>query len=233
LSDSPVVAEQHGPELLHHFVDAEQQRDAASLGMWLFLATEIMFFGGMFCAYLIYRFWYYNEFAAGSRSLDVWLGTINTAVLICSSLTVALGVRAAQMGQRKLLVILLLLTIVFGFAFLGIKGIEWYQKFEELHVPGRAFNADDLVKAYPQIRIDQRHEQIYFSLYFAMTGLHALHMIIGVGIFFFLTYYAWKGRYTPNYYTPIEMGGLYWHFVDIVWIYLFPLLYLIDRKPLR
>jgi cytochrome c oxidase subunit 3 len=233
LSDSPIAVEQHGPELRHHFVDAEQQRDAASLGMWLFLATEIMFFGGMFCAYLVYRYWYYNEFAAGSRSLDIWLGTINTAVLICSSLTVALGVRAAQMGQRKLLVILLLLTIVFGFAFLGIKGVEWYQKFEEHHIPGRSFNADDLVKAYPQIHIDERHEQIYFSLYFAMTGLHALHMIIGVGIFVFLTYYAWKGRYTSKYYTPVEIGGLYWHFVDIVWIYLFPLLYLIDRKPLR
>ena len=233
MSDSPIAVEQHGPELRHHFVDAEQQRDAASLGMWLFLATEIMFFGGMFCAYLVYRYWYYNEFAAGSRSLDIWLGTINTAVLICSSLTVALGVRAAQIGNRKLLVILLLLTIVFGFAFLGIKGVEWYQKFEEHHIPGRSFNADDLVKAYPQIHIDERHEQIYFSLYFAMTGLHALHMIIGVGIFVFLTYYAWKGRYTPKYYTPVEMGGLYWHFVDIVWIYLFPLLYLIDRKPLR
>jgi cytochrome c oxidase subunit 3 len=229
LSDSPIAVEQHGPELLHHFVDAEQQRDAASLGMWLFLATEIMFFGGMFCAYLIYRFWYYNEFAAGSRSLDITLGTVNTAVLICSSLTVALGVRAAQMGKRKLLVILLLLTIVFGFVFLGIKGVEWYNKYEEHHIPGPSFNVDDLVRDYPQIHIDPQHEQIFFSLYFAMTGLHALHMIIGVGMFGFLTYYAWKGRYTPKYYTPVEMGGLYWHFVDIVWIYLFPLLYLIDR----
>jgi len=232
VSDSHTAVE-HGPELLHHFVDAEQQRDASTLGMWLFLATEIMFFGGMFCAYLIYRSWYYNEFAAGSRSLDITLGTINTAVLICSSLTVALAVRAAQMGKRKLLVTLLLLTIVFGFAFLGIKGVEWYQKFEEHHIPGHAFNAADLVQAYPQIHIDQSHEQIYFSLYFAMTGLHALHMIIGVGIFVWLTYYAWRGRYTPKYYTPVEMCGLYWHFVDIVWIYLFPLLYLIDRKPLR
>jgi len=234
LSDSPIAVEQHGPELLHHFVDAEQQRDAATLGMWLFLATEIMFFGGMFCAYLIYRYSYYNEFAAGSRSIDIWLGTINTAVLICSSLTVALGVRAAQMGKRKLLVTLLLITIVFGLAFLGIKGLEWYQKFEEHHVPGHSFNASDLEKPpYSHGGIDQRHEQIYFSLYFAMTGLHALHMIIGVGIFVFLTYYAWRGRYTPKYYTPVEIGGLYWHFVDVVWIYLFPLLYLIDRKPLR
>ena len=233
MSDSPITAEQHGPELRHHFATVEQQRDAASLGMWLFLATEIMFFGGMFCAYLIYRMWYFNEFAAGSRSLNLKWGTINTIVLICSSLTVALGVRAAQMGKRKLLVILLVLTIVFGFAFLGIKGIEWYDKYKEHHIPGASFNADDIVQDYPQIHIDQRHEQIYFSLYFAMTGLHALHMIIGVGIFAFLLYYAWKGRYTPGYYTPIELGGLYWHFVDIVWIYLFPLLYLIDRKPLR
>jgi cytochrome c oxidase subunit III len=233
LSNSPAAVESHNPALRHHFVDMEQQREASTLGMWVFLATEVMFFGGMFCAYLIYRYWYHNEFAAGSRSLDIWMGTINTAVLICSSLTVALGVRAAQMGKRRLLVILLLLTIVLGLAFLGIKGVEWYAKFQEHHIPGMSFNADDLVRDYPQIRIDPSHEQIFFSLYFALTGLHALHMIIGVGIFAFLTYYAWKGRYSPEYHTPIEMGGLYWHFVDIIWIYLFPLLYLIDRKPLR
>jgi len=233
LSDSPIAVEQHGPELRHHFADKEQQRDAASLGMWLFLGTEIMFFGGMFCAYLIYRYWYFNEFAAGSRSLDLKLGTINTAVLICSSLTVALGVRAAQMGRRKLLVVLMLLTLVFGFAFLGIKGVEWYAKYEEHHIPGNSFDASDIIRDYPQIHIDPSHEQIYFSLYFAMTGLHALHMIIGVGIFSFIAFYAWRGRYTPDYHTPVEIAGLYWHFVDIVWIYLFPLLYLIDRKPLK
>lgn len=211
----------------------EQQRNAASLGMWVFLGTEIMFFGGMFLAYLVYRYWYYNEFAAGSRSIDVVLGTVNTAVLICSSLTVALGVKAAQLGKRKTLVTLLLVTILFGIAFLGIKGKEWYDKFEEHHVPGASFSAQDIIDKYPQIPIEPAPTQIYFSLYFAMTGLHALHMIIGIGIFCFLTYYAWKGRYTPEYHTPIEIGGLYWHFVDIVWIYLFPLLYLIDRKPLK
>jgi cytochrome c oxidase subunit 3 len=233
LSDSPVAVETHGPELRHHFADVEQQRDAASLGMWLFLATEIMFFGGMFCAYLVYRYKFFNEFAAGSRSLDLKWGTINTAVLICSSLTVALSVKAAQLGKRKLLVVLLVLTILFGLVFLGIKGIEWKAKFDEHHVPGDSFNVSDLVKDYPQLSIDPQHEQVFFSLYFAMTGLHALHMIIGVGIFIFLTFYAWRGRYTPEYHTPVEMCGLYWHFVDIVWIYLFPLLYLIDRKPLR
>jgi cytochrome c oxidase subunit III len=232
LADSPVAIE-HEEGLQHQFVDAEQQRNAASLGMWIFLGTEVMFFGGMFCAYLIYRYWYYNEFAAGSRSIDIYLGTINTAVLICSSLTVALGVKAAQLGKRKLLVTLLVITILFGLAFLAIKGVEWYQKFEEHHVPGPSFSAQDLIEKYPQIHIDPRSTQIYFSLYFAMTGLHALHMIIGVGIFSFILYYAWKGRYTPEYHTPVEISGLYWHFVDIIWIYLFPLLYLIDRKPLK
>ena len=211
----------------------DQQRDAVSLGMWLFLATEIMFFGGMFCAYLVYRNWYPNEFAAGSRSIDLELGTINTAVLICSSLTVALSVRAAQMGKRILLVGLLILTMIFGLAFLGIKGKEWYDKYTEHHIPGASFDASDIVQHYPSIPIDQSHEQIFFSLYFAMTGLHALHMVIGLGVFLWLTYTAWKGRYGPKYHAPVEICGLYWHFVDIVWIYLFPLLYLIDRKPLK
>ena len=232
MPDTPLMTE-HEQGLQHQFVDMEQQRNASSLGMWLFLATEIMFFGGMFLAYLVYRYWYYPEFAAGSRSIDIVLGTVNTAVLICSSLTVALGVKAAQLGKRKALVTLLLITILFGLGFLAIKGIEWYQKFEEHHVPGRSFSAQDLIEKYPQIHIDPAPAQIYFSLYFAMTGLHALHMMIGVGVFCFLTFHAWKGSYTPEYHTPVEIGGLYWHFVDIVWIYLFPLLYLIDRKPLK
>jgi len=173
LADSPLVVE-HQEALHHQFVDAEQQRNAASLGMWLFLGTEVMFFGGMFCAYLIYRLWYYPEFAAGSRSLNTWLGTVNTAVLICSSLTVALGVRAAQMGKRRLLVVLLLLTLVFGLGFLGIKAVEWHDKFVEHHVPGISFSADDLIQHNPELHIDPSRTQIYFSLYFAMTGLHAL-----------------------------------------------------------
>ena len=211
----------------------DQQRNAASLGMWLFLGTEIMFFGGMFCAYLIYRNWYYNEFAAASRTLDLPIGTANTAVLICSSLTVALSIRAAQMGRRMLTVWLLLATLFFGLVFLGVKGYEWEQKFKEHHVPGYSFNVDDIMHDYPQLPIDPQHTELFFTLYFAMTGMHALHMIIGVGIFTYLAFSAWKGRYGPEYYTPLEMGGLYWHFVDIVWIYLFPLLYLIDRKPLH
>jgi cytochrome c oxidase subunit III len=229
LSNSPVAVEQHGPELRHHFADAEQQRNAASLGMWVFLGTEIMFFGGMFCAYLIYRLAYYNEFAVASRTLSLPIGTINTAVLICSSLTVALSVRAAQLGKQKLVVVLLVLTLLFGLAFLGIKGYEWHEKFVEHHIPGSSFSFDEPMPGHPEAKIDPRHAQIFFSLYFAMTGMHALHMIIGVGIFAVLIFMAWRSRFTPEYHTPVEIGGLYWHFVDIVWIYLFPLLYLIDR----
>jgi len=213
-----VQGEAHeNPALLHHFATAEQQKDAASLGMWIFLVTEVMFFGGMFCAYLVYRYWYFGDFAAGSSSISLTLGTINTAVLICSSLTVAMAVRCAQVGKQKAIVVCLILTIILGLAFLGIKGVEYYQKFAENHIPGQAsFHLDGHVPRHPDIPVNQRHAQIYFSLYFAMTGMHALHMIIGVGLFMYLMYKAWKGVYGPDYYTPLENGGLYWHFVDIV-----------------
>jgi len=230
LPDSPIAVEHQEPMLQHHFADMEQQRQASSLGMWLFLATEIMFFGGMFCAYLIYRYWYFLDFAAASKSLDIRLGAVNTAVLICSSLTVVLAVRAAQLGKRHNQVVYLALTLVLGLAFLGIKAVEWTSKFKEHHIPGASFHFEEAVPGHPDEPVDQRHAQIFFSLYFAMTGMHALHMVIGVGIFSYLLYYAWKGRYTPDYHTPLENSGLYWHFVDIIWIYLFPLLYLIDRK---
>ena len=255
MSDSPLVAEhaehEARPELRHHFADEEQQRNAASLGMWWFLGTEIMFFGGMFCAYLIYRLKYFPEFAASSRSLDLTVGTLNTAVLICSSLTVAQAVRAAQMGKRKLQVPLLLATIFFGLVFLGVKAYEWNNKYKEHHIPTFDFNAKDLMRdnqklfGLDKLQNDpskahelqekeaeiQQRSQIFFSLYFALTGMHAIHMVVGVGIFTVITWMAWKGRFTPEYHTPLEIAGLYWHFVDIVWIYLFPLLYLIARRP--
>jgi cytochrome c oxidase subunit 3 len=239
------------PELRHHFADEEQQRNAASLGMWWFLGTEIMFFGGMFCAYLIYRLKYFPEFAAASRSLNLKIGTFNTVVLLCSSLTVAMAVRAAQMGKRKLQVRMLLLTLVFGLAFLGIKTKEWGDKYREHHIPTFDFSAKDLMRdnqalfGLDKLQGDdaaskaalhkreteiQEHTQIFFALYFALTGMHAIHMIVGVGIFIVITWMAYKGRFTPEYHTPLEIAGLYWHFVDIVWIYLFPLLYLIDRR---
>jgi cytochrome c oxidase subunit 3 len=220
------------PAVLHHFADAEQQRNSANLGMWVFLATELMFFGGMFCAYLVYRRWYFGDFGAASKSIDATLGATNTAVLICSSLTVVLAVWAAQTARRTLLLIMLAVTMLLGLAFLGIKSKEYYDKFEEHHVPGASFSFDNVpVPGHPGQFANPRHAEIFFSLYFVMTGLHALHMIIGLGIFTWLFVMAWKGRFTPEWHTPVEIGGLYWHFVDIVWIYLFPLLYLIDRHP--
>ena len=218
------------PALLHHFATEEQQRDASSLGMWIFLGTEVMFFGGLFCAYLIYRGMYFGDFAAASTSINALLGGINTAVLICSSLTVVLAIWAAQTARRGMLLLMLVLTMIFGLAFLGIKAKEYKDKFEEHHVPGATFSFEhEQIPSHPGEYANPRHAEIFFALYFIMTGLHALHMIVGLGIFIWLFWMAWKGRFTPGYHTPLEVGGLYWHFVDIIWIYLFPLLYLIDR----
>jgi len=229
--DAHDVDGQHNPALLHHFATEQQQRDSASLGMWIFLATEVMFFGGLFCAYLIYRLKYFGEFAAASQQLSVKMGGTNTIVLICSSLTVVLAIWAAQNSKRTLMLGSLVLTILLGFAFLGIKSMEYAEKFEKHHVPGPSFQFDNVeVPGHPGQMANPNHAQIYFSLYFVMTGLHALHMIIGIGIFVWLLWAAWKGRFTPEYHTPLEIGGLYWHFVDIIWIYLFPLLYLIDLR---
>ncbi len=238
MSDSPAAATHgevhgsvHNPALLHHFAEPQQQRDASSLGMWAFLATEVMFFGGLFCAYLIYRLMYFGDFGAASKTLDVKLGATNTAVLICSSLTVVLAVWAAQTGRRMMLVVNLALTLILGIAFLGIKGIEYKEKFEKHHVPGASFQFQETIPGHPNQHANPQHAQIFFALYFIMTGLHAVHMLVGLGIFLWLLVMAWKGRFTPEYNTPVEMGGLYWHFVDVIWIYLFPLLYLIDRHP--
>jgi len=238
LSDSQAVVptashdDIHSPALLHHFATEEQQKDASNLGMWIFLATEVMFFGGLFCAYLIYRHWYFGDFGAASKSIDALLGGINTAVLICSSLTVVLAIWAAQTSRRGIMLAMLALTMLFGLTFLGIKGKEYKDKFEEHHVPGATFSFEKVpIPGHPDQYTNPQHAQIFFALYFVMTGLHALHMVIGLGIFSWLFWAAWKGRFTPEYHTPLEIGGLYWHFVDIVWIYLFPLLYLIDRHP--
>jgi cytochrome c oxidase subunit 3 len=214
---SEAHAAQH-PALKSHFDDLEQQFEASAFGMWLFLATEILFFGGLFTAYLIYRLQYPEAFAGASHQLNVLLGGINTAVLISSSLTMAMGVWGAQMGRRRTQIVFLLLTIALGFVFLGIKSVEYAHKFQEGLVPGAAFRYEGP---------DPVHAQLFFSLYFVMTGLHALHMIIGIGIMAVLTVMAARGRFTRTYHTPVDVSGLYWHFVDIVWIFLFPLLYLV------
>ena len=204
----------------HHFDSAEQQREAASLGMWVFLVTEIMFFGGLFAAYTIYRLAYPAAFAAASRHLDVRLGGLNTAVLIASSLTMALAVRGAQQGRRGIVAVFLLSTMALGSVFLGVKMVEYHHKFVEHLVPGPAFR-------FPGT--EPGHAAMFFCLYFGMTGLHALHMIVGLGVLAVMLEMAWRGRFTPHYHNPIECAGLYWHFVDIIWIFLFPLLYLVGR----
>jgi cytochrome c oxidase subunit 3 len=206
------------------FDTAEQQKDASTLGMWVFLITEIMFFGGMFAAYTVYRTWYPRVFAVASTSLNAPIGAANTCILLFSSFTMVMAVRAGQLGKQKMIVLFLVLTLLFGFAFLGVKAVEWKEKFDEHHIPGQAaFHLEGLPPT------QQGNAQLFFSLYFAMTGLHAAHMVIGAGILMVLIWQARRGRYSADYYTPVDVAGLYWHFVDIIWIFLFPLLYLIDR----
>lgn len=210
----------HHPALQHQFETMEQQQEAATLGMWIFLVTEVMFFGGLLMAYLLYRVWYPEAWSEGSLDLDIRLGGINTVVLIASSLTMALAVRSAQTGAQRATVYWLLSTMALGLTFLVIKVFEYAEKFELNHVPGANFFYEG-----PHAR----QVEIFFSLYFGLTGLHALHMVAGVSLLSVITWMAWRRRFTPEWYTPVELSGLYWHFVDIVWIFLFPLLYLVDR----
>jgi cytochrome c oxidase subunit 3 len=235
-------AEEHAhvalPQHRHHFETQEQQREAGTFGMWLFLLTEIMFFGGLFFSYLLYRNWYYDAFVVASNQLSVPLGGANTAILITSGFCMALGVWAAEVRKKGLLVLTLILTMLFGIAFIGVKADEYHEKWEKHHIPGAHFDVSEFVnphayglKEEPLPPDQAAHTQIFFSLYFAMTGLHALHMIIGLGILVWLTIRAQRGDFTAGYVAPIENFALYWHFVDIVWLFLFPLLYLINRHP--
>ena len=208
----------HNPLVAHQFEDLEQQHEADSIGMWLFLATEVMFFATLFLCYATYRYLFPHGYSEASHHLNTTLGTINTAVLLCSSLSVALAVHAAQTNNRRQLILLLLLTIVFGLIFLGIKAVEYTTDYHEGLIPGLRWT-------YEGERA--REVQLFFVLYFTMTGIHAIHMIIGLGVFAVLAFMAWRGRINADKYMPVELSGLYWHFVDIVWVFLFPMLYLI------
>lgn len=226
------------PQHRHHFETQEQQREAGTFGMWLFLLTEIMFFGGLFFSYLLYRNWYYDAFVVASNQLSVPLGGTNTAVLITSGFCMALAVWASEVKKKGLLVLTLILTMLFGCIFIGIKYDEYHEKWEKHHIPGDHFDVSEFVnphayglKEEPLPPDQAAHTQIFFSLYFAMTGLHALHMLIGLGVLVWLTVRAHRGDFTNGYVAPIENFALYWHFVDIVWLFLFPLLYLINRHP--
>jgi cytochrome c oxidase subunit 3 len=300
----------HPDHLQHHFDTPEQQFDSGKLGMWLFLATEILLFGGLFCAYAVYRANHPEVFIWGHEFLDKRLGGINTVILLCSSLTMAWSVRAAQLGQRKLLVLLLSLTLLGGFGFMGIKYVEYKAKWEhgllwagafgygapeEGHgeeqggakavvpeepgvegeavvegagqtgeeatvpggPPGEAAPADEPATE-SQVFVPERttipppaaapagravettqgethdahaeapqNAQTFFTIYFMMTGLHGLHVIAGLLAIAWVLRKALRGAFGPSYFTPVDLVGLYWHLVDLIWIFLFPLLYLI------
>jgi cytochrome c oxidase subunit 3 len=204
--------------LREQFDSPEQQREASRLGIWAFLGTEIMFFGGLFVGYIVYRHAFPHAFAVASRRTNLLCGTVNTAILLTSSLTMALAVHAAERGARKPLVRNLLLTLLLAVAFLGVKAAEYTEDFREHLVPGPAFSIHG-----------QGSEELFFYFYWAMTGLHALHVLIGIGLLSIIAIMAARGRFSAEYHNPVEVSGLYWHFVDIVWIYLYPLLYLIGR----
>ena len=238
-------------ELYGQFKTLEQQKDSANLGMWIFLVTEVMFFGGIMLVYTLNRHVYFAAFAMGSNTLSLKLGGINTIVLLASSFTMAMAVWSAQVGKKQLITLFLVLTILLGFVFFGIKYVEYGQKFHHHLVPGKTFdifyctNNPNLCSDISAEEIETErgelekslaldpdlnaHAQLYYSAYFGMTGLHALHMVIGAGLLLWLLRNSLTGIYTPRWNTPVDTVGLYWHFVDIVWIYLFPLLYLIDR----
>jgi cytochrome c oxidase subunit 3 len=290
----------HAPGLQHQFEDMKQQEESVSIGMWMFLVQEIMFFGGLFTAYLVFRWRFPMAFAAGSNHLDAFWGGLNTLVLIVSSLTMALTVYYAQKGNRNMQVIMIVLTMFFGATFLGVKVIEYKDKYDHGLVPVQGWNkrikegehtvsekfvlpfetraeaasgASTAVHPNPrgEFQIDVENDmklpqmamdgnflteyeragyidpvtgqldpnrfrdkvRIFFYIYFVMTGLHALHMIVGLGIMAWLLFMAWRNTFSPEYFMPVEMSGLYWHFVDIVWIFLFPLLYLLGRHFLH
>ena len=215
-----MASETRPAPLAHHFDSYEQQRESATLGMWVFIGQELMFFGGLFLAYTVYRWKYPAWFALGSNQLDVPLGLVNTIILIGSSLTMVLAVRSAQLGRAKQIAGWLAATMTLGTAFLVVKGFEYHHKWTPPLVPGPDFQLAGATDP---------SAQTFFVLYFCMTGLHALHMIIGLGLLAFLVPKALRGEFSAENHNWVEGVGLYWHFVDIVWIFLFPLLYLLGR----
>ena len=212
------------PYFQHHFADPEQQYEASNMGMWAFLVTEVLTFAGLFCAYAIFRAWNPDMFISAHRALDVTMGATNTVVLITSSLTMALAIRYIQLNNNRAAIINLVLTLLFACTFLVIKYFEYEHKFHCGHLPGSFFSP------YPDpscVAIEGNNPHVFFSIYFMMTGLHGLHVIVGMVLITWLIFRTRKGHFSPAYYTPVEIVGLFWHLVDLIWIFLFPLLYLI------
>ena len=212
----------HPPHLQHHFVSSAQQFDAAKLGMWLFLVTEILLFSGMFVSYVVFRSLHPEVFAHASTLLDWRLGGLNTIILLFSSLTVAMAIRSIQLDDKKWLVRYLLITLACALIFLVVKYFEYADKFSHGIFAGTAFNP---IGEYAAFNVPYASQ--FFSIYFVMTGVHAIHIFIGIGILSRMTYRAIKGHFNREWYTPVEMAGLYWHLVALIWIFLFPLLYLV------
>lgn len=209
----------HPEHVQHHFASSDQQFDSAKLGMWVFIVTEILFFGGLFVAYIIFRYWYPDLFTMASKHLITMAGAINTLVLIASSVSVATAIRSAQLDQKRNTILCLGITLAFAIIFLGIKAYSWTHEFHQGIFPGQFYTYEGIAHA---------QAPVFFSLYFLMTGLHVVHVIIGVGLMIWLLKRTLNDEFGSEYYTPIEITGLYWHFVDLIWIFLFPLFYLIS-----
>lgn len=205
--------------LAEQFDDAEQQEKTASIGMWVFLSTEILFFGGLFLSYIVYRTTYPAAFTEGVRLTNHLLGLMDAAILLASSFTMSLGVRAIQDGRQKALIFFLVFSIILGLSFLSLKGLEYHEHIVDHLFPGPDFN-----RQLPY------GVEMFFVLYFLMTGLHAVHMTVGVGLLIVMTWQAAKSKFSAEYYNPVEVCGLYWSFVDIIWIWLYSLFYIAHWK---
>ncbi|QJW93849.1 cytochrome c oxidase subunit 3 [Frigoriglobus tundricola] len=218
-------ASTHSPVLKHHFEDLGQQHACERLGMWMFLATEILFFGGLFGAYTVYRLWYPHEFEFASSHLNRVFATVNTMFLITSSLTMTLAIRSAKLGDKGALVRNLLITAALATAFMVVKGFEYAEDFHEHLVPGPGFSAD-IGKEASDKGLDPGKVQLFLCFYYVMTGIHGIHIIIGIGCILWLVWEAWRGAIPPENYSTVEVVSLYWHLVDAIWLFLMPLLYL-------
>ncbi len=207
----------HEGPLHPQFENLDRQKDAARLGMWAFLGSEALLFTGLFALYAAYRTLYPDAFAAAASHNDVKLGTINTFILLTSSFTVALSVHEVRLGRARRAALLLLVSILLGFVFLGVKLTEYAEHFREGIFPGPSYRYEGLTGYGPRL---------FFTLYFLMTGIHALHVTAGMGMLAWVMFGAWQHRYSPLYHTPLELGALYWHLVDVIWIFLWPCLYL-------
>jgi cytochrome c oxidase subunit 3 len=216
----------HGPAFLaHHFHTPKQQYEAAKLGMWLFLAQEVLFFSGLFVAYLVFRMWYPEAWSVGSHELNRYMGLLNTVVLLFSSLTAVLAVRSAQLGDRKWTGHLILITIACAGVFMVVKYFEYQHKFHAGLLPGQYFAP---VAGHTKAAVFPVGTHFFFSVYFMATGVHGLHVLIGIGVLFWIWLRNARGEFTKEFWTPVDLVALYWHLVDLIWIFLFPFLYLID-----